>query len=475
MKNNPEKEFASQEQAARRAWTEKQPVHVKLVQFDAATEKILVELNSGASFTTLARHIEGLENASLEQLARVEVAPGGDGLRWDDLDVDIDVAALQLGIFGTKSWMARLGERGGRVSTPEKAEAARLNGQRGGRPPSLAKTFWDRLKQLGLPRAFVLERLLPPGLQEAFSVARGTKDKDALVPEMSEYIQHIFQWSLDDILSDRRLEFPQNAGGQARFKIPANSSEGRTAAYVVYAHYLALLTLQATAHLSPRTLEQTPEAVRNAILARSEDITLRSTLQYLWDYGVPVLPLRDAGVFHGACWRVEGRNVILLKQTSLSEARWLFDLLHEQKHSSEHPELSEFAVIEASEASVERRTSVEEQVASYHAGEIALRGQAEDLTALCVKRAGGSLERLKSAVQQVAREHHVSVDLLANYLAFRLSLQGENWWGAAANLQQVGQPYDLTRAFFLQHARLDTLNEVDRTLLDRALTPDQNA
>jgi hypothetical protein len=29
--------------------------------------------------------------------------------------------------------------------------------------------------------------------------------------------------------------------------------------------------------------------------------------------GIPVLPLSDRGAFHGATWRIQGRNVIVLK------------------------------------------------------------------------------------------------------------------------------------------------------------------
>ena len=40
---------------------------------------------------------------------------------------------------------------------------------------------------------------------------------------------------------------------------------------------------------------------------------------------------------------------------------------------------------------------------------------------------------------QVAAREHVPADALANYMAFRLSLQRINWWGAATNLQEAGR------------------------------------
>ena len=69
--------------------------------------------------------------------------------------------------------------------------------------------------------------------------------------------------------------------------------------------------------------------MRQAVLSTYGAITFEHTLRYVWSLGIPVLPLRDPGAFHGACWRIDGRNIIVLKQRTLSLARWLADLLHE--------------------------------------------------------------------------------------------------------------------------------------------------
>ena len=55
-------------------------------------------------------------------------------------------------------------------------------------------------------------------------------------------------------------------------------------------------------------------------------------------------------------------------------------------------------------------------------------------------------------------------------MAFRLSLQGINWWGAAENLQKGGlEPVTVTRDILLQSCDLEALNDIDRDLLSRAL------
>jgi len=52
--------------------------------------------------------------------------------------LDLGVAPLVSGIFGTAAWMRELrremARAGGRVSTDAKARAARENGRKGGRP-----------------------------------------------------------------------------------------------------------------------------------------------------------------------------------------------------------------------------------------------------------------------------------------------------------------------------------------------------
>lgn len=84
--------------------------------------------------------------------------------------------------------------------------------------------------------------------------------------------------------------------------------------------------------------------------------------------------------------------------------------------------------------------------------------------------AKGTVEWLKQAVPRVANRENVAVDALANYMAFRLSLQDINWWGAAENLQVTdSEPWAIARDLLLSHCALDKLNEVDRNLLILAL------
>jgi hypothetical protein len=145
-------------------------------------------------------------------------------------------------------------------------------------------------------------------------------------------------------------------------------------------------------------------------------------------------------------------------------------LLHELFHAGQLPEADTLEVIETDETSTERRNSGEEIAASQFAGEVVLDGMAETLAQTCVQAARNSVELLKSVVPTVAAKNGASVGALANYLAFRLSWQGVNWWGTAANLQ-VGDsdPWTIARDVFVERFPYDIDNELDRQLLDRAL------
>jgi Zn-dependent peptidase ImmA (M78 family) len=256
----------------------------------------------------------------------------------------------------------------------------------------------------------------------------------------------------------------------ARFKVPAGVNEPRLAAYTVYAHYLALLVLRACERPAA-AVPSDPSALRSEITDRYGSLSLESALRYTWQAGIPVLPLADPGAFHGAMWRVHGRNVIVLKQTTGSRLRWLFDLLHEVKHALSAPNEIDLSIIELDPLANERKHSDEEEEASQFAGDVLLDGRAEELVELCVRLAKGEVRQLKAAVRTIAGDQAVSQDALANYLAYRLSLQDINWWGAAANLQtEVGNPWRIARDLLFQHVDFKPLGDADRELLRLALS-----
>jgi transcriptional regulator with XRE-family HTH domain len=335
-------------------------------------------------------------------------------------------------------------------------------------------TLFKRLRQVGIDQEFIFSRLIPRSLRAAIEtfIAKKEGEEEALTLKSASYISRVFGWSLPAIFDPQSpLRLSSRSLGAARLKVGTQVDERRLNAYTVYAHLLAMILLDATVDLLRKPIPSSAEGVRKEIIKEYGSVTFENALRYVWSLGIPVLPLNDSGAFHGACWRVEGRNVIVLKQQIRSLARWLYDLIHELAHAGEKPESSGHDVIEDNVTLKDRRASPEEVAAHQLAGDVVLNGRAQELAEMCVEAAGGSLERLKSVVPRIAMKQGVEVDSLANYLAFRLHHQGLNWWGAATNLQKTdATPLEIARNVLFENVDLTRLNEFDRNLLEQALT-----
>jgi hypothetical protein len=104
-------------------------------RYDRQVGRVIVDLTNGCAFAFPPNIAQGLEQATPDQLANVEILGMGYGLHWEALDVDLSIPGLMAGIFGTKAYMAR---RAGQATSPAKAAAARANGAKGGRPRKTA-------------------------------------------------------------------------------------------------------------------------------------------------------------------------------------------------------------------------------------------------------------------------------------------------------------------------------------------------
>jgi len=139
-------------------------------RYHPRSRTVTITLRSGATYIFPVDRCQGLAGQRDADLAKIEVAGPGVGLRWPRLDEDFSVVALLAGRFGNPRWMeelsaaaAVLGRKGGHARTPAKvaavrknvakasatrtlktAAASRANGIKGGRPRkdkvSLTKT-----------------------------------------------------------------------------------------------------------------------------------------------------------------------------------------------------------------------------------------------------------------------------------------------------------------------------------------------
>jgi hypothetical protein len=93
-------------------------------RYDRRSGRLMIVLNTGAVVGFPLSVLPGLENATMEDLRKIEIEGGGYGLHVASLDADISVPALledQLGSTIMRHAIARSG-------------ASRANGRLGGRP-----------------------------------------------------------------------------------------------------------------------------------------------------------------------------------------------------------------------------------------------------------------------------------------------------------------------------------------------------
>ena len=103
-------------------------------RYVAATGRVIVHLTNGGAFAFPARALQGLAEASEHDLAHIEAPGAGNALHWTALDANVSVPGLLIALFGARGWIAReLGRRGGAVTSPAKATAARENGRKSAR------------------------------------------------------------------------------------------------------------------------------------------------------------------------------------------------------------------------------------------------------------------------------------------------------------------------------------------------------
>jgi hypothetical protein len=100
----------------------------------AGLDLLILTLSDGHRHLIPREDLEGLQSATKEQIAQVEILGNGTGLHWPALDLDYYVPSLLRRIYGTRSWMAEIGRSGGSVKSAAKKKASRVNGLKGGRP-----------------------------------------------------------------------------------------------------------------------------------------------------------------------------------------------------------------------------------------------------------------------------------------------------------------------------------------------------
>lgn len=341
-------------------------------------------------------------------------------------------------------------------------------------PSASPRSLFARLDEAGLEKTFVTQRILSPSLRAELEQADHQEGIQAhLAMQAAAAVDRIYDLGPSAIFGIAPLVLNGEVAGAARFNVRVNANERRLVAYAVYARYLAEIIVAATPDLQPHRIPPDPREFHAQVVDAYGAFDFDRVLRFAWDMGVAVLPLNDPGTFHGACWRIRGRNVVVLKQRTRSSSRWLENLLHELCHAAQDPKREELAIIDEGETLRERKESQEERRAVRFAASAALNGREEELTRRCYEAAGYRVERLTTVVPRIAAEEGVDVGVLADYLAFRLTFEQPpvDWWGAATNLQPTDADVrKAARALLVRKIDLSQVDQFDRELLMRALS-----
>ncbi|QMW05418.1 hypothetical protein [Spirosoma foliorum] len=345
-------------------------------------------------------------------------------------------------------------------------------------PEDEAAISWQRLlamlKQVGFSEVFVKRRLLPTWATDIINRFDSNDESYQLaIKQTLAKVAKIFSISAEDIVELQSLPLPAYQHYNTRYKKPINTEVTDIAAYTLYAKTLAEILLKASANLPVKSIPTDYHEFRSQVEVTFGPLTFENTLRYVWSLGIPVLPLTDTVNFHGACFRISGRNVIVLKQNTTSIIRWLFDLLHEVKHASDYLDETVREVVETSALfSSEMNLSDEEKAANQFANDVVLDGRGGELAFKVVKAAGGREQALKAKVIEIASQENVPPGALANYLAYLLKLQqNRNWWSTAVSLQPTNPDPRLTAKTILnEYIRFDILSIEEKEILENALS-----
>jgi transcriptional regulator with XRE-family HTH domain len=328
-----------------------------------------------------------------------------------------------------------------------------------------------RFAKIGLDGDLLTNKIIPKRVQMALHDPKNNQS-ELLLNEAARYVGNIFGWSLDDIWGNSDLLIESQPFISGYFKTPSNANVNQIKAYSHYAYYLSKVLIKTQSKAIGKEYPSDIDEFRASFLEQYKIANLASLLEYIWDLGICVLPLNDPGLFHGASWNINGRHVIVLKQNTLYHSRWIFDLLHELYHVFAHLDQLNTSVIEIEELTpFSNSESVEELEANAFANRFLFGDRAEELAEKCVETAQYKLENLKKAVATVAHKEKIGEDILSNYLAFRLSHQGENWWSTASTFQITAPPpFDIAVDILKANIRMEKLQPIDYNLLNTAIT-----
>ena len=90
------------------------------VLYDKLDNRITIYLKTGAVSSFPPSLVQGLADATPEEIADFFVTPEGRSIRWESLDLDFSIPGLVANVFGTREWMAKISRQGAKFKIAAK-------------------------------------------------------------------------------------------------------------------------------------------------------------------------------------------------------------------------------------------------------------------------------------------------------------------------------------------------------------------
>lgn len=198
------------------------------------------------------------------------------------------------------------------------------------RTPDL-KTLYQRLANLGFPRKYVRDVLLPDWWCDEFEQEKGA------VVEAAAYISQRTGLNFRNLLDiDREPEFQEDQ--HPCYKLRQETTKNSLAAARSLAERIAAITAYACKPPLVSVENLDPQIARSQILETSEFVNLQSLLDFCWRHGIPVVHTnnfpKEKGQkkFDGMVGKYGDRPVIVISKNQKSPAWLAFILAHELGH-----------------------------------------------------------------------------------------------------------------------------------------------
>ncbi|GJJ16329.1 XRE family transcriptional regulator [Mycolicibacterium mageritense] len=334
----------------------------------------------------------------------------------------------------------------GRIEEVMRALGVTLRGEVG-LPSEDAKGLRRALLKLGIGRETINRRFIPSASTQFGSEWLSAASKAS----------RIFGADIDELLDGIVPSLVRTT----QFRASSAANRERVSGYARYVEYLAELLI-AACETDYQPLPDLQELRRQFNDGRYRN-PLEALLHICWQHGIPVLPLTDAGAFYGACFWIDERPAIALKNNVRSTDRWAFLLAHEMDHAR-HP--GSESVLEGDLSAREWRSRPSEQAADQFAVDLLLGEKANAIVQVAAEAANRNIAQLKSVLPAVAQAGNVPVGILADHIAARLNAAGDNWWPTAATLHESDlDAWRLTRSVLFEYVDFARLDSVDREIL----------